>query len=60
MYGCDPAPQIPPCTAVAFEIPSNRKSRIGDHPGEVALTWEAPNRLHEVLVRRAVARKDRA
>jgi len=60
MYACDPTPQIPPRTAVAFEIPSNRKSRVGDQPGEVPLTGEAPDRLHEVLVRRAVARKDRA
>lgn len=60
MNARDPAPQIPPCAAVAFEIPSNRKSRVGDHPSEVALTGEAPNRFHEVLVRLAVARKDRA
>ena len=58
MYACDPTPQIPPCTAVTFKIPSNRKPCVGDQLGEVALTGKVLDGLHKVLVQHTVARKD--
>jgi hypothetical protein len=53
-------PKVLPCPTIAFEIPTDCKTRFSNHPSKVSLTWEAPNRLDEVLVRRVVACKDGA
>ena len=60
VYTRNSTPKVPPCPTIAFEVPTDCKTRFDNHPSKVSLAWEASNRLYEVLVRRAVARKDGA
>ena len=54
-------PRDPPQrTAIPFKIPTGFQARFVDHPRKETLAWEAPDRLYEVYVRRAVAPEDRA